>query len=81
MATNTKLLQKGLRYLGFLLLLFIVSPIALSISYKALSLYQEGFQRNIAIVFLIVSCLLIIFTVYFAFKVFKIILSAIFDSK
>ena len=81
MATNKKLLEKGLKYLGFLVLLFIASPIALSLSYKALSLYEEGQEYAIAMVFLILSCVLVIFTVYFAFKTFKIILNAIFDSK
>jgi glucan phosphoethanolaminetransferase (alkaline phosphatase superfamily) len=81
MATNMKLLEKGLRHLGFLILLFIVSPIALSFSYKALSIYKEGGKHIMAIVFLVISCILILFTVFFAFKTFKIILNAIFDSK
>lgn len=81
MATNKKLLEKGGKYLGFLILLFILSPIALSFSFKALSLYKEGYQYGVALVALILSGLLVIFTVYFAFKTFKIILSAIFDSK
>lgn len=80
MATNKRLLEKGLKYLGVLVLLFIASPIALSFSYKALSLYKEGQQYVIAMIFLVLSCLLTIFTVYFAFKTFKIILKAIFDS-
>lgn len=81
MATNNKLLEKGLKYLGVLVLLFIISPISLSFSYKALSIYKEGYQYMIALTFLILSCLLIIFTVFFAFRTFKIILNAIFDSK
>lgn len=81
MATNKRLLEKGLKYLGVLVLLFIASPIALSFSYKALSLYKEGQQYVIAMIFLILSCLLTVFTVYFAFKTFKIILNAIFDSE
>ncbi len=80
MATNKRLLEKGLKYLGVLVLLFIASPIALSFSYKALSLYKEGQQYVIAMIFLVLSCLLTIFTIYFAFKTFKIILKAIFDS-
>ncbi|MFY0603363.1 MAG: hypothetical protein JXQ93_05405 [Flavobacteriaceae bacterium] len=81
MATNKKLLEKGLKHLGFLILLFIISPIALSMSYKALDIYSEGYQYTITIILLIISFLLIIFTVYFAFKTFRIILNAIFDSK
>jgi len=81
MATNKRLLEKGLKYLGVLVLLFIASPIALSLSYKALSIYEEGHQYTIAMIFLILSCLLVIFTVFFALKTFKIILNAIFDSK
>lgn len=76
-----KLLEKGLKYLGVLILLFIISPIALSVSYKALDTYKEGYQYTIAIILLVVSCLLILFTVFFAFKTFKTILNAIFDSK
>lgn len=81
MGTNMKLLEKGLKYLGVLILLFIISPIALSVSYKALDTYKEGYQYTIAIILLVVSCLLILFTVFFAFKTFKTILNAIFDSK
>jgi glucan phosphoethanolaminetransferase (alkaline phosphatase superfamily) len=81
MGTNMKSLEKGLKYLGVLVLLFIISPIALSISYKALDTYKEGYQYTVAIILLVVSCLLILFTVFFAFKTFKTILNAIFDSK
>lgn len=80
MATNKKLLEKGLKHLGVLVLLFIASPIALSLSYKALSLYKDGNQYVFTVIFLILSGLLTLFTVFFAFKTFKIILNAIFDS-
>jgi len=79
MATNTTLLAKGLRNLGFLVLLFIASPIALTISYKALESYADD-KLYIAYILLVFSALLMFFTFYFAFKTFKILLNAIFDS-
>ncbi|QMU66032.1 MAG: hypothetical protein GKR88_18270 [Flavobacteriaceae bacterium] len=81
MATHKKQLVKGLKYLGVLILLFIVSPVVLSISYKALHLYKEGYQYMLSIGAVMISFLLLLFTVFFAFKTFKIIVSAIFDSK
>jgi len=35
MSTNVELLGKGLKYLGFLIFLFIASPITLTIGFKA----------------------------------------------
>jgi len=79
MATNKTLLAKGLRNLGFLVLLFIASPIALTMSYKALDRFTDE-NMYIAYIFLTVSALLIFFTFYFAFNTFRILLNALFDS-
>ena len=78
MATNTTLLAKGLRNLGFLVLLFIAAPISLTMSFKAINIF-EGWKIYIAYSFLVVSILLIFFTIYFAFKTFKILLDALFN--
>ena len=79
MATNTTLLAKGLRNLGFLVLLFIASPISLTMSFKAMNKLADE-KIFIAYIFIGLSAILIIFTIYFAFKTFKILLNALFDS-
>ena len=79
MATNKTLLAKGIRNLGFLVLLFILSPIALTISYKALDTFTEA-NLYWAYAFIGLSGVLIIFTLVFAFKTFQILLNALFDS-
>ena len=42
MATDFKILGKGLKQLAILLLLIIASPILLSLAFKALAVYKEG---------------------------------------
>lgn len=79
MATNTTLLAKGLRNLGLLVLLFIASPISLTMSYKAIAIYTD-WKIYLAYTLLFISVLLILFTLYFAFKTFKTLMDAIFDS-
>mgnify|MGYP000736719837 CR=1 FL=1 len=81
MGTNFTILGKGLKQLGFLLFCLIASPILLSMSFKAVSLYKEGSQYWLSIVFLVLSSLLMLFTIFFAFKTFKTILNAIFQDK
>ena len=79
MATNTTLLAKGLRNLGFLVLLFIASPISLTISYKSLDKFDDD-KLFFAYILICLSSILIIYTIFFAFKTFKILLDALFDS-
>ena len=81
MSTNFNLLGKGLKQLGFLVLLFILSPISLTIGFKALNKLNEYPKNLIAYVILGMSFLLITFTIIFAFKTFKTLLKAFFDNK
>ncbi|MBL4604606.1 MAG: hypothetical protein JKY02_02780 [Flavobacteriaceae bacterium] len=78
---NTDLLGKGFQRLLILLFLFIASPILLSISFKAIKNYKEGFPYFISIVSIVISSLLIIYTIYFAFKTFRILLDSLFSEK
>ena len=41
MSTNINLLGKGLKYLALLLLLFIASPISLTVGFKALKKFEN----------------------------------------
>ena len=81
MSTDVNLLGKALKQLGVLVLLFILSPISLTIAFKALNRFTEYPKYFFAYAILLVSLLLIIFTIIFAFKTFKILLKAIFDTK
>ena len=75
---NAKLLSSGLKGLGILIFLLITSPILLTLSFKALSVYEESDQYWVAIVLLILSAGLIIYTIFFAFKTFKKLMDAFF---
>tara|TARA_R110002073_G_scaffold8207_7_gene45950 strand:+ start:58433 stop:58678 length:246 start_codon:yes stop_codon:yes gene_type:complete len=81
MGTDFNILSKGLKQLGFLLLLLIASPVLLSMSFKAISIYKEGTQYWLSIVFLIFSSLMMLFTIFFAFRAFRTILNALFQDK
>lgn len=81
MGTNVNILGKGLKQLGILLLFLIASPILLSMSFKAITIYKEGTQYIFSIAFLIISSLLMLFTIFFAFKTFRTIINAIFHDK
>ncbi|WP_439131627.1 DUF6095 family protein [Polaribacter sp.] len=79
MSTDTTLLGKGLIRLGVLILLFIVSPIIITMSFKAIDNFTEAPKIYFAYLFLALSCLVVIFTIYFAFKTFGILQKAIFN--
>jgi hypothetical protein len=79
MSTNVNLLGKGLKYLGFLVLLFIASPISLTMGFKALKKFKNTPKEYLSHVIIIAAGILIIFTIFFAFKTFKILLKAIFN--
>ena len=79
MSTNVNLLGKGLKYLGFLVLLFIASPISLTMGFKALNTFKNTPNEYISYLILGLATILIIFTIYFAFKTFQILLKAIFN--
>lgn len=80
MSTNINLLGKGLKYLGLLVFLFIASPITLTMGFKALKKLENTSKEFLSYLILFVAVLLIIFTIYFAFKTFKILLKAIFNN-
>ena len=79
MSTNINLLGKGLKYLALLLLLFIASPISLTVGFKALKKFENTPKEMLSYLILGAAAVLIIFTIFFAFKTFKILLNAIFN--
>ena len=79
MAINQDLAAKGFKKLLILVGLLIASPLLLTVSFKALKLYKEGSLFYISIAGVVLSSILIFFTLYFAFKTFKILLDALFS--
>lgn len=79
MSTDVKLLEKGLKQLGLLIFLFILSPVCLTMGFKALKKFTENPKNLIAYGIILVGVLLIIFTIFFAFKTFKTLLNALFS--
>jgi hypothetical protein len=80
MSTNVNLLSKGLKYLGILVILFIASPISLTMGFKALKKFENTPKEMLSYTIVIAAGILIIFTIFFAFKTFKILLKAIFNN-
>jgi hypothetical protein len=80
MSTDVNLLGKGLRQLGILIFLLIISPISLTMGFKALKKFTESPQKFIAYGIIFIGISLIIFTIFFAFKTFKNLLNAFFNS-
>jgi|TARA_R110002049_G_scaffold25194_8_gene88607 hypothetical protein len=80
MSTNVNLLGKGLKYLGILIFLFIASPITLTMGFKALKKFNNTPQEFLSYIIITVAAILIIFTIFFAFKTFQILLKAIFNN-
>jgi hypothetical protein len=80
MSTNINLLSKGLKYLGVLVFLFIASPISLTMGFKALKKFENTPKEMLSYTIVIAAGILTIFTIFFAFKTFKILLKAIFNS-
>lgn len=81
MGTNFNILGKGLKQLGLLVFLLIASPILLSMAFKAIRIFKDGIQYALSIAFLVISGLLILFTIFYAFKTFRTILSSLFHEK
>ena len=79
MSINVNLLGKGLKYLGILIFLFIISPIALTIGFKALKKFENTPKEFLSYIILFTAGIITIFTIYFAFKTFKILLKALFN--
>lgn len=79
MSTDTTLLGKGLVRLGILVILFILSPIIITMSFKAFDEFTEAPMIYLAYFIFFLGSSLIIYTIYYAFKTFGIINKAIFN--
>lgn len=71
--------EKPIKRFLILLSLFIISPILLSIAFKALKIYKTSPENLIAYGLLVIGAVLIIYTVYFGFRTFKILLDTLFN--
>ena len=81
MPINQDLAAKGFRKLLILLGLLIASPLLLTISFKAIKIYKEGYLFYVCILGIVLSAILTFFTLFFAFKTFKTLLEALFSEK
>ena len=79
MPINQDLAAKGFRKLLILLGLLIASPLLLTISFKAIKIYKEGYLFYVCILGIVLSAILTFFTLFFAFKTFKTIIDALFS--
>ena len=79
MGTNYTILRKGLKQLGLLLFLLIAAPICLTLSFKALFFYKEGLEHTMSIIFLVISSILMLFALFYAFKTFRTLLNSLFQ--
>jgi hypothetical protein len=80
MSTDVNLLGKGLIRLGILVFLFIVSPVTLTMGFKALKKFENTSKEFLSYIILFIAAILIIFTIYFAFKTFQILLKSLFNN-
>ncbi|MGB1283282.1 MAG: DUF6095 family protein [Polaribacter sp.] len=80
MSTDINLLSKGLKQLAVLILLFILSPISLTMGFKALKKFTESPQLFIGYAILLAGFLITVFTLFFAFRTFKVLRSALFKN-
>lgn len=80
MSTDLNLLSKALIRLGVLVFLFIATPIAMTMSFKAIDKFTEAPKIYLAYALFLLSILLLVFTMYFAFKTFKILSNALFNN-
>jgi uncharacterized BrkB/YihY/UPF0761 family membrane protein len=79
MSVNTDKLNKGIKQLLVLILLLIVSPITLSIAFKALNKMEDSMMW-LAYLILAIAILLSIITVVLAFKTIKTFLDGLFNN-
>ncbi|WKD84696.1 hypothetical protein KCTC32516_00030 [Polaribacter huanghezhanensis] len=78
MSVNTDILNKGIKQLLVLILLLIVSPITLSIAFKALNKMENSMW--LAYLILAIAILLFIVTIVLAFKTVKTFLDGLFNN-
>jgi len=81
MSVNKILLGKGIKQLGVLVLLCVLSPITLTITFKAFDKFAESSKMYIAYGLLVVSIVLLVFSLYYGFKTFNILLKSIFNEQ
>lgn len=81
MSTNLNLLSTGLIRLGVLIMLFIASPIVITMGFKAMDKFTEAPKSYIGYAVVAIGVILIIYSIYFAFKTFGVLSKAIFNSK
>ena len=81
MSTDTNLLGKGLIRLGVLVLLFIISPVTITMGFKAINAFTDAPKSYLAYALVFVGFTILFYTIYFAFKTFKIIGNALFNKK
>ena len=81
MPINQDLAAKGFRKLLILLGLLIASPLLLTISFKAIKIYKEGYLFYVSVTGIILSSILTFFTLFFAFKTFKTLIEALFSEE
>ena len=79
MPIKQDLAAKGCRKLLILLGLLIASPLLVTISFKAIKIYKEGYLFYVCIVGIVLSAILTFFTLFFAFKTFKTLIDALFS--
>ncbi|WP_272149838.1 DUF6095 family protein [Tenacibaculum aiptasiae] len=77
--TKTTTFDKVVKRFLILLGLLIVSPIVLSIGFKALRVFTESPKNYIAYILLTLGGFLILFTVYYGFRTIKAFLDNLFQ--
>lgn len=71
--------EKPIKNLLFLVALLIISPIILTIAFKAQKIYIHYPEKIIFYILLISGIFLILFTVYWGFKTFQTFLNILFN--
>lgn len=81
MSTDFNLLGKSLIRLGILVFLFIFTPITITMAFKALDKFTSAPEVYYAYALVLVGIIALIFTIFYAFKTFRILKNAIFGNK
>lgn len=81
MSTDINLLGKALIRLAILIILFIASPVLITISFKAIDTFTEVPNLYFAYFLVIVGFALLIYTIFFAFKTFRVLQNAFFKNQ
>ncbi|WP_442266860.1 DUF6095 family protein [Tenacibaculum sp. ZS6-P6] len=71
--------EKPIKKFLILLSLLVISPVILSLAFRAQRAFKEMPKIIIAYVLLFLGILLILYTVYFGFKTFKSLLDTLFE--